>query len=218
MYEKSLLQKLEYKYGRFAIQNFMTVIVAVIGLVYVLDSMFIARIGTPLSYYFSFDRSAILAGQVWRIITFVLIPYDSSVIFLIFSLYFYWLIGSMLESHWGPFKLNLFYLCGMFLTAAAGMIVGTCTGFYLNMSLFLAFALLYPEFELLVFFAIPVKVKYLAIADLIILAYYLVIGNTSSRVSLIVSLLNVALFFFPNIKANLRRFKQNADMKRRFKR
>ena len=98
------------------------------------------------------------------------------------------------------------------------MIVGTCTGFYLNMSLFLAFALLYPEFELLVFFAIPVKVKYLAIADLIILAYYLVIGNTSSRVSLIVSLLNVALFFFPNIKANLRRFKQNADMKRRFKR
>lgn len=97
MYEKSLLQKLEYKYGRFAIQNFMTVIVAVIGLVYVLDSMFIARIGTPLSYYFSFDRSAILAGQVWRIITFVLIPYDSSVIFLIFSLYFYWLIGSMLE-------------------------------------------------------------------------------------------------------------------------
>ena len=66
MYEKSLLQKLEYKYGRFAIQNFMTVIVAVIGLVYVLDSMFIARIGTPLSYYFSFDRSAILAGQVWR--------------------------------------------------------------------------------------------------------------------------------------------------------
>ena len=101
MYKRSLLKKLEYKLGRFAVHNLMSVIVGVMALVFMLDYVFASRIDTLFSYYLAFDRSAVLAGEVWRIVTFALIPPDSSLIFIIFSLYFYWLIGSVLEQEWG---------------------------------------------------------------------------------------------------------------------
>ena len=113
MYKRTLLDKLEYKLGRFAVQNLMTVIVGMMAVVYLLDLIVAGRLGVPLSLYLAFDSQAILAGQVWRVITFALLPPESSLIFIIFSLYFYWLIGSALEERWGAFKFNLFYLCGM---------------------------------------------------------------------------------------------------------
>ena len=162
MYKPSLLDRMERKLGRLAVRNLMSVIVGVMALVFILDYLFAVRINTLFSSYLIFDREAVLTGEVWRVITFALLPPNSSVIFIIFSLYFYWMIGSVLETEWGAFKFNVFYLCGIIGTIAAGFITGYATNYYLNMSLFLAFALLYPEFELRLFFAIPVKIKYLA--------------------------------------------------------
>lgn len=218
LYKKSLITKLEYKFGRFAIQNFMTVIVGTMALVYVLDSMFMTRLGQTLSSYLAFDRAAILGGEVWRLITFALIPPNSSLMFIIFSLYFYWIIGSTLEREWGAFKFNLFYFCGMLGIIIAGFITGYSTNYYLNMSLFFAFALLYPDFELYLFFILPIKIKYLAFADLLLFCYSFIISSWADRAAIVMSLINVAIFFFGDFKSMLLRAKYNYEMKKRFKR
>lgn len=196
----------------------MTVIVGMMAVVYMLDFICIGRLGIPLTYYLSFNSSAIFAGEVWRVITFALLPPDSSPVFILFSLYFYWLIGSALEERWGAFRFNLFYLCGMLGTIIAGFIMGYATNYYLNMSLFFAFALLYPEFEVTLFFILPVKVKYLAFADLVLFAYFFVITSWPYRVAIVVALINVALFFYGDLAYHVRRAKQNHDLKKRFKR
>ena len=100
----------------------------------------------PLSLYLYFDRSLIFAGQWWRVITWILIPPSSSIIFIIFSLYFYYLIGLGLEHSWGSFKFNLYYLVGIIATIIGGFITGTTDNTFLNYSLFFAFAILYPDF------------------------------------------------------------------------
>lgn len=217
MYRKSLLTRLEYKLGRFAVHNVMSVIVGVMALVFVLDYIFVARIETLFSSYLVFDRAAVLAGEVWRVITFALLPPESSPIFIVISLYFYWLIGSVLETEWGAFRFNVFYLCGIIGTIISGFITGYATNYYLNMSLFFAFALYYPEFEVRLFFAIPVKIKYLAIADLILFAFDLVVASWSNKAAIVIALANVLLFFWPNLISEVKRIKRNRDIKKRFR-
>ncbi len=217
MYKRSLLTRLEYKLGRFAIRNLMTVIVGVMGLVFMLDYIFIARIEMPFSSYLAFDRAAVLSGEVWRVITFALIPPDSSPFFIFFSLYFYWMIGSVLETEWGAFKFNAFYLCGIIGTIASGFITGYATNYYLNMSLFFAFALLYPEFELRLFFVIPVKIKYLAFADLVLFVLALILLPWPHKAAIVIALANVLLFFGGNLISEIKRIKRNRDIKKRFK-
>ncbi len=145
--------------------------------------------------WFSFNRSLILAGQVWRLITFIFIPDVSNVLFFILSLYFYYMIGGALENEWGAWVFNVFYFVGVFCTAAAGMLTGNASNQFLNLSLFFAFAILFPDYQIMLFFILPVKMKYLAIINALIYFYYLVVGTWSTRASIIAALVNVALFF-----------------------
>ena len=217
MYKSSFFRKAEYKLGKFAIPNLMAVIVGAMALVYILDLMFLNRLGDTLSSHFVFDRAAILSGQIWRIITFALIPPDRSIIFIIFSLYFFWMMGSALENEWGAFRFNIFYLCGIVGTIIAGLIAGSVTNLYLNLSLFFAFALFYPEFELMLFFVLPVKIKYLAIADLVLFGYSFAVGSMADRVAILVAFSNIALFFGADFIAQIKKWKRNRDIKKRFK-
>ena len=110
---------------------------------------------------------------MWRLVSFVALPLDSSypIVFLL-SLYFYWFIGSTLEREWGTTKFTVFYAVGFLLTLASGFVLdlwglgSVIDMFYVNMSLFFAFATLYPDLQVLFFFVIPVKVKWLAWLDL----------------------------------------------------
>ncbi len=217
MYRKNWLTRLEYKLGRFAVPNFMAAIVGIMALVYVLDYIFTARVGVSLSSMLSFNREAILAGQIWRVFTFILIAPSASPIFIIFSLYLFWLYGSALESNWGAFRFNLFYLFGMLGTIAVGFVFGAATNSYLNLSLFLAFALIYPDFELNLFFVLPIKVKYLAFADLIIYGYYFVVGSWAYKAAIIVSFINLIVFFGGDFTSHIKRLRQNYEMKKRFR-
>lgn len=217
MYRKSLLTRLEYKLGKYAVHNLMSVIIGVMALVYLLDYIFVARIDAIFSSYLAFDRSAVLSGEVWRVITFALLPPDSSPIFIIFSLYFYWLIGSVMETEWGAFKFNVFYLCGIIGTIISGFITGYATNYYLNMSLFFAFALMYPEFELRLFFIIPIKIKYLAFADLVLFILALISMPWAYKAAIVIALANIILFFWPNLISEIKRIKRNRDIKKRFR-
>jgi len=190
---KKLLNRLEYKYGRYAIRNLMPILIGAMAIVFVADFM----LGQKLSLLraFTFNRSAIFAGEFWRIITFVFLPPNTSIIFLIFSLYFYYLIGTSLEREWGALKFNLYYLIGIISTMAAGFITGYADNFYLNMSLFFAFAMFYPDFQILLFFILPVKIKWLAWANAVYFCYLLIISPWYAKASIIAALLNFFLFF-----------------------
>lgn len=211
MNKERLLDRLQRKFGRYAISNLMYYIVGGMAIVFVMDLIVLPASNFSLTYALAFDRDAIFHGQIWRIITFVLIPPDSSIIFIVFSLYFYWLIGTGLENQWGSFRFNVYYLCGVVCTVIVGLITGYATNYYLNMSLFLAFAIIYPDFQVLLFFCIPVKIKYLALVDVLLLAVSFYYASWAGRIALIVAVGNVILFFwhdcFDTIKAYRRRKK-----------
>ena len=129
-------------------------------LVYLLSLLF-----PPLTGLLSLDRAALFRGQVWRLLTFLFVPPTTSPLWILFQLYFNCLLGRGLEQQWGVFRFNLYYLCGMVGAILAALLTGYGTNNYLNLSLFFAFAAFYPDYKLLIFFILPVKIKYLAILD-----------------------------------------------------
>lgn len=193
-YREPLMDRLQRKFGRYAIRNLMLYIVAGMAAVYVLDIVAAPLMGFSLSNLLMFNRSAILRGQIWRLVTFIFIPPSSSMLFIFFALYFDYLVGTALQQQWGSFRFNLYYLCGMLGTILSGFLTGYATNSYLNMSLFFAFALLYPDFELILLI-LPVKVKYLALISAVGVVYSLIMDSWAGKPALLVSLINVALFF-----------------------
>ncbi len=190
---EKFLSRLERKMGRFYIPGLMKIIVFGMAGVFLLD-LFFSRSVTA-SQLLSFNRALILRGQVWRLVTFIFIPEGPSLIFIFFTLYFYYLIGTALENRWGSRRFNLYYLLGILGADLGGMLTGYGTGYFLNLSLFLAFACLYPEFEILLFFVLPVKIKYIAYLDAAYLVYLLFSLSWAGRGSMLLSLLPFFLFF-----------------------
>lgn len=154
-----------------------------------------------------------MRGQIWRLFTFIFVPPASSVLTLALALYFYYFIGSTLERVWGTFRFNVYYLCGLLGCMAAGLITGYGSNDYLNLSLFLAFAYLFPNHEVLLFFIIPIKMKYLAYLDWALFAISLIFGSWASRAAVIASLINFFLFFGPDIWYQIKMRRGNATQR-----
>ena len=153
-----------------------------------------------LRSFLSFNRAAILSGQIWRLFTYIFIPSDTNVLFLAISLYFYYFIGRSLESQWGPFRFNLFYLSGVLITDAAALLLGgVASAGALNLSLILAFATLYPENRVLLFYIIPIKMKYLAWFYFVMILYELIVYPFPYNLFSVFALLNYFLFFGSDI-------------------
>ncbi len=186
------LYRLEYKYGKYAINNLMLIITLGQLVVFIID-LFFPDWG--IISWMSLSRSALFAGQVWRLVTFLLIPPQTGVLWILLSLYFYYMIGGALENEWGAFMFNIYYLIGVLGTIVAALIAGGATNYYLNMSLFFAFAILFPNFEVLLLFIIPIKIKYLAILDALLFLYSFVMGTWSTRASIIAAFINLIIFF-----------------------
>jgi membrane associated rhomboid family serine protease len=209
------LDKLQRKFGRVAIPNLMNIIVGGMAIVFIIDMI------APVDLYstLSFSTQGIRDGQLWRLIMFVFLPPNSSLIFIIFSLYFYWMIGSSLEGAWGAFKFNVFYLTGVIGALLSGLVTGYATNSYINMSLFLAFAILYPNYEIRLFFILPVKMKWLALLDAAFFVFMLIFNTWPGRIAALVSLLNIILFFGMDakraIEQAIRRAKWRRGMRRR---
>lgn len=179
---KSLMKKIDlfcYRHPRFGVPNLMLYIVIGNVVVWLFSAM--DTTGTLLSYL-QFSAAGVLHGQIWRIVTFVLVPYSSG-LWLLLLLYFYYFIGNVLEREWGEGRFTIYYLMGMALTVifgfAAYFITGRdmgATASYLNLSMFFAFATLYPDEQVLFMFIIPIKVKWLAIADALFFVYQIMAG------------------------------------------
>ncbi len=191
------LDKLERKFRRFAIPNLMLYIVLGMGVFYIANMILTTNPDNKVDLYsmIYFDRDKIMHGEVWRVISFVLMPPKYMIIFTVFALYFYWMIGEVIERNWGSLKFNAYYFTGIIGCIIAGFITGYTSNLYLNLSLFIAFAILFPNEEIRLSFLIPIKMKWLAIADGILLAYEFITGSFDDRIYLLFSIANILLFF-----------------------
>lgn len=176
-----MIEKLEKKLGRFAVRGLMKYVIIVYLVGYISYNV------NPTFYYqwLMLDVDKLLQGQVWRLITFIIQPIDTSNILLTaVMLYVYYSIGTSLERTMGTFRFNLFYFSGVFFNALAVIIIYVVTYlgmgehiginypidlYYLNMSMFLVFAAIYPDVHFMLMFMIPFKAKFLMIAYAVLL-------------------------------------------------
>ncbi|GHV31491.1 hypothetical protein FACS18949_00090 [Clostridia bacterium] len=178
------------------LKNLMLFVVICNGLV-MAASMF----NPEIPQFLAFNWEAVAAGQVWRVLTFMFIPLGgSNIIFTLIALWFYYWVGSTLERSWGRLKFTIFYLTGMLATILYCVLTrsgGDAT--YLNLSLFLAFATLFPEMRILLFFVIPIKVKWLGIAEAVLMfgLPLLAAPTPAMRFFPLVAVLNYCVYFYP---------------------
>ena len=196
-----LVERFAYRHPRFGIPNLMRYICIGNVIFWVLGVLL--RNSVLLSYI-SFDAAAILHGQVWRLVSFLFYPVSSSPLLALLSFYFYYWMGSMLEQYWGTPHFNIYILIGWGFTVLFGfavyLITGVSmpiTGYYLYMSMFFAVATLFPDTQVLLFMIIPIKMKWLAIADAALFAFDIVTGFAVFPLNLLplVALLNYLVFF-----------------------
>jgi hypothetical protein len=155
--------------------------------------------------------AAVRAGEVWRLVTFLALPPNTgtgatAVVFLAFAWYLFFLMGNALEGYWGTFRYNLFIGLGWLLTVAAawGTPYSYASNAFLAGSVFLAFAFLNPEFEMLIFFILPVKIKWLALLTWLFYGYRFAIGSWSTRLMVLAAIGNFLVFFAGDIVQRLR--------------
>lgn len=143
-----------------------------------------------------FDRAAILQGQVWRLITYPLTFFNNNLLLMAVSLFCYYSLGRAMELVWGTLKFNLFYLCGVLMMDVYCMIFGGRADVtYLNLSLFLSYATMYPNSQFLLFFIIPVKAWIFALFDLVLVVFGLLVYPFPDNLFSVISLANYFLFF-----------------------
>lgn len=198
---------LERKLRRYAIADLMKYIVIGQGIVYILQFVW-PSLGYALYSMMTLSRAGLLRGQIWRLVTFIFSPPASSPLFALFSLYFYYIIGTGLESRWGKVKFCLYYLVGMVCAWIACLLTGYASNAYLNLSLFFAFAAMFPNEPVLLFGILPIKMKYLALVDVLIYLQQFIAGPASTRVTIVLCLLNVILFLGGDLLNTLRRESQ----------
>ena len=171
--------KLERRFGKYAIHNLMYYIIGI----YVLGFAVAMFFPDVYSAYLSLNVEMILRGQIWRLFTFMLQPPSYSLIFILFTLYFYYMIGTVLERIWGAFRFNVYYFSGVILHIVAAFVIYFIFGqsfsmstYYINLALFMAFAVEQSDTQVLLFFVLPIKMKWLGILDGIIFGVTIVGG------------------------------------------
>ena len=197
------------KHPRFGIGNFMLYIVIGNAIVYLASMMDSSGL---FATYLALYPAGILRGEVWRLVTFVFVPDAGNIIYLALFMYFYYFIGRTLERVWGRGKFLIYYLTGMLLMIICAFILhfaGVETlifgARYLNLSMFFAFATFFPDHRVLLFFFIPIKVKWLAIADAVFFIYEMVVNGFPLCFYPIAAILNFFLFCGQDLLAFLPR-------------
>ena len=207
---------LERKLRKIAIPNLMKYIVITQGVLFALSYIWPTLARNILSLII-LHRGALLSGQIWRIITFIFVPPSSSPILIIFALYFYYLLGTRLEHQWGTPKFTLFYLIGMLAAVLSCLITGYADNVFLNLSLFFAYAAVWPDEEILLMMILPIKMKYLAALDAVLYLWQFITGTWSIRVTILLCLANVFLFVGGDFINNIRRDSKYWETRRNFR-
>lgn len=238
MYEEMKMSRFEKKFGKYAIPNLTLILIICYVIGYILE-----LVNPNFVYWLALDPYQILHGQIWRLISWILIPPSSLGLFTIIMLLFYYNLGTALEQTWGTYRYNVYLLQGMLCTivgsflylgfmvlmgvdmnVAALAFLSSCdefTTYYINMSIFLAFAVTYPDMQVLLMFVVPVKVKWLAILDLIMLGIQLLQGEWAVKFAVLAALVNFGIFYFTSRRffhLKPKQMKRRAEFKSEVKR
>ena len=198
------LNKMEKKFGKYSIRNLMLYITALNGVVFLLSRVLANTTeGSLFMMKLMLIPPLVREGEIWRLVTFLFIPPTNSPIWLLFALYFYYMIGSTLEHEWGSFKFNIYYLIGILGTIGAAFLGGIGSAMFLNFSLLFAFSYLFPNYQIMIFFIIPVKMKYLSLAYLALLIFTFWSSPLFGLITILGSTINFLLFFGKDIALRL---------------
>lgn len=214
----SFLNKMERKFGRYAIPNLTLYIIGTYILGYVIQLTAWNVLG-----YLYLNPNAILHGQVWRLVSWVLIPPGSLDLLTILVLWFYYSIGSTLERTWGTFRYNVYIFSGILFTIIGAFVLygisyaiggaasaewnsdtysAAFSTYYISLSIILGFAITYPDMQVLLMFLIPIKIKWMGILYVAYIVYDMIKLDWASRVVIISSLLNVLIYFLSTRNLN----------------
>lgn len=193
----------EKKFSKYAISNLSLYLIMGYAFGYI-----IRMVDSGLLDWLTLDPMMILRGQIWRLVTWIVVPPTSqNVLFTIITLYFYYSIGSTLERVWGTYRYNYYLFSGMLFTIIGSFLLYAALGagnvsfgdsfktYYVCMSIFLAFAVTFPDMEVLLMFVIPVKIKYMGIIYGVYLVLECILGGLISWVIIGSSLLNFVVFY-----------------------
>lgn len=200
----NFMDKMERKYGKYAVRNLPAIIVILYAVGYLIQSF-----APQMLSYLALRPDLILKGQVWRIVTWILMPPDSLDILTILMLYIYFSFGRALEQAWGAFRFNVFIVTGILFTVLGAFLYYAVNPayfllesmfnyyntYYINMSIFMALAFTFPDMQVLLYFLIPIKMKWMGIVYLVELVLWFYQGGWITRTAIFASLLNLVLFF-----------------------
>lgn len=199
-----MYNKLERKFGRYAVSNLTIYII----FTYILGYC-VLMFAPNILMYLPLDMSMVLKGQVWRLISWILIPPESLGIFTILTLFFYYWVGKSLENTIGDFAYNLFIFGGILISEIASVLaylipelfggngyIFTPSTYYLCLSVFLIFALHFPDMEIRISFILPVKIKWLAILDAAYLILLFITGDGGIRIMILANIANLLIYYF----------------------
>ncbi len=210
----NILNKIEKRFRHYAIPNLIMYIIGLNFLVFAASNI---KPDVNVAGRLMLDPRLVMEGEIWRLLTFIFIPPSFSLFWILFVLYFYYIVGAGLEHEWGSFRFNIYYLIGIIGTVIAAFITGYgSTALYLNLSLFLAFAYIYPNYEILLFFIVPIKVKYLAWLNWIFIAFTILTATLPDKAAAIASVSNYFLFFGKDIVVNIKNRRRAYDYKKRY--
>lgn len=201
-----LLEKLDRIVRPIAIPNLTEVLV-------------FGQVGMMLAFFLRpelFERSSlvwskVLEGELWRLVSFLFFP-PAMGIFVIFYFLIFMMIGKAMEQHWGIVRYNVYFYLGALLTMLSGLVVPDqpITGLFFQASLFLAFAVINPNYEFLIMFVIPVKVKWLAMLQGIIYLLTILSGLNSTSLMATAAIGNFLIFFGGDLLGQVKRIKRRA--------
>ncbi len=188
----ALLDKLEQKFSWITIEHLPIYVVSAQSVLYLWG-----LINPESRTWMTLDPVAVHVNhEYWRLLTFLFVTPTQNALFAFFFLYLLYVYGMAPEELWGSFQFTIFYLTGAICTGLAGLLFGSMDGaFFLNTTLFLAFAALNPNFTLYFFFVLPIKVKWIAVITWLYFGYMFVVYPIQVKAAIFMSLLNYLLFF-----------------------
>lgn len=200
----NFLRKMEKKFGKYAVPNLMYYIILMYGAGIIISLM------APWLYaeYLCLDVGAILRGQIWRLVTFLICPPSSGILFNLIAMFLYYSLGTTLERVWGTFRFNVYFLSGILCHIIAAFVIYFITGaalgvnlsvplttIYLNNSLFLAFAATFPQMKFYLYGLLPIKAYWLGLFIGAEFLYEFIFGGLIAQISIGITMLNFVIFF-----------------------
>jgi hypothetical protein len=190
----SFFDKLERKYGRYAVKGLMKYLIVLYAIGVFTSSVYVDRL--------SLDISRVMSGEVWRIFTWLIYSPSNGPIFAVIMIMLYYNLGNTLEYVWGSFRFNVYMFMGILFHIIAAFIMYyifkqniLITPEELNISIFLAFAITFPEMEFRLYFVLPIKAKILALFYIGIEAFNFINGNVSTKLTIFLCVLNFIIFY-----------------------